>query len=194
MSNKMENKSFQQNYKIDKKRLNTYYERIRNQSPNLPQTEIVAKFLLSQSVGNSYSQVLMILNYYKEKIKENVSVLEFAFEWIWAQNIRLEYKKHLNRAQYPNLDLAIDDCIFLFFLNYDKRLRQLLKENIKEYEVSALYETFFSPDRKNINIVKILQEQKSLVPTFFKETKRINTSIITLRNGVLEVIKEDYAK
>lgn len=190
----MENKSFQQNYKIDKKRLNTYYERIRNQSPNLPQSEIVAKFLLSQSIGNSYGQVLMILNYYKEKIKENVSVLEFAFEWIWAQNIRLEYKKHLNRAQYSNLDLAIDDCIFLFFLNYDKRLRQLLKENIKEYEVSALYETFFSPDRKNINIVKILQEQKSLVPTFFKETKRINTSIITLRNGVLEVIKEDYAK
>ncbi len=181
-------------YNIDKKRLSEYYERIRNQSPGLPQTEIAAKFLLSQSVGKSYSQVLMILNYYNEKIRENANILDFAFEWIRAQTIRLEYKKHLNKAQYSNLELAIDDCIFLFFLNYDKRLRLLLKESIKEYEVSALYEAFFSPDNKNINIIKILQEHKSIVPTFFKEAKRIDTSIITLRNGVLEVIKEDFGK
>ena len=190
----MENKSFEQIFKIDKKRLNTLYERIRHQSAALPQTEIVAKFLQSQSVGNSYSQVIMVLNYYKEKIRETVSVLDLAFEWLRGQNIRLEYKKHLNKAQYHDLDLAIDDCIFLFFLQYDRHLRQLLKEDIKEYEVSALYETFFSPDNKNINIIKVLQEHKSIVPTFFKETKRIDTSIITLRNGLLEVIKEDYAK
>lgn len=190
----MENKEFHQIYKIDEKRLNTHYERIRNQSPDLSQTEIIAKFLLSQSIGNSYGQVLMVLNYYKEKISENVSVLDLAFEWIRGQSIRLEYKKHLNQAQYPNLDLAIDDCIFLFFLHYDKRLRQILKKDIKEYEISALYETFFSPDSKNINIIKVLEEHKSIVPTFFKETKRIDTSIITLRNGLSEVIKEDYVK
>ncbi len=190
----MENKSFEQIYKIDKKRLNISYERIRNQSPDLPQTEIVAKFLLSQSVGNSYSQVLIVLNYYKEKIRENVSILDLAFEWLRGQNIRFEFKKHLNQAQYPNLELAIDDCIFLFFLQYDRHLRRLLKEDIKEYEVSALYETFFSPESKSINLIKVLQEQKSIVPTFFKETKRIDTSIITLRNGILDVIKEEYTK
>jgi 5'-3' exonuclease len=136
----------------------------------------------------------MVLNYYKEKIRENVSVLDLAFEWLRGQNIRLEYKKHLNKAQYHDLELAIDDCIFLFFLHYDRHLRKLLKEDIKEYEVSALYETFLSPDSKNINIIEALQEHKSIVPTFYKETKRIDTSIITLRNGIMEVIKEDFRK
>ena len=184
--------SEKQIFNIDKRRLTTYYERIRNQSPSLSETETVAKFLLSQSVGNSYNQVLMMLNYYKEKIRDNVNILDFAFEWIRAQNIRLEYKKHLNKAQYSNLDLAIDDCIFLFFISYDTHLRRILKENIKEYEVSALYEAFFSPDHKNFDIMRILEEHKSMVPTFFKETKRIDTSILTLRNGLLEVIKEDF--
>lgn len=177
---------------IDEKRLNIYYDRIRNQLEDLPEVEAITKFLLSQSVGYSHSQVLMILNYYKEKIKKDVPLIKFAYEWIRAQNIRLEYKKHLNIAQYSNLELAIDDCIFLFFMSFDQHIRQLFREDIKEYEISALFEAFFKPDNKDMNIERILEEHKSIVPTFLKENKRIDISLITLRNGLLDVIKEDF--
>ncbi len=49
-----------------------------------------------------------------------------------------------------------------------------------------------SPDNKDLYIIQVLEEHKSILPTFFKETKRIDTNIITLRNGLLEVIKEDH--
>ena len=107
----------------------------------------------------------------------------------------MEYKKYLIRAQYSNLKLAVDDCIFLFFLNYDKYMRKLLKNNIKEYDISALYEIFFATfDAKNFNISQILERHKNKVPTIFKENQRIDTKIMTLRAGLSEIIKKDYER
>ncbi|MFX0072134.1 MAG: hypothetical protein ACFFAO_13685 [Candidatus Hermodarchaeota archaeon] len=189
----MAEKEFEEIYKIDEKRLITYYKRIENQSPDLSINDIVAKFLQNQSIGKSTSQISMVLNYYEDKILNTKSILDFALEWIRAQKIRFEYRKHLNKALYTNFEVAVDDCIFIFFFKFDKHIRQLLKEEVKEYEVSALYEVFFSPDDKNINIAKILQDHKDKVPTFFKEAKRLDTSLITLRAGLNNIIKNDWA-
>ena len=141
---------FENRYKIDKERLISYYNRIKRQSSKDDQDELsmIAKFLLNQSIGSSYNDIYDILLYFKDKIIVGKSLLDFAIEWIRAQKIRLEYKKYLIRAQYPqnNLALAIDDCIFRFFLDIDKYLRTLIKQNIQEYNFSTLYEIFFSPD------------------------------------------------
>ncbi|TFG01999.1 MAG: hypothetical protein EU542_05940 [Promethearchaeota archaeon] len=188
----MEEKELEEIYKIDEKRLITYYKRIENQSSDLPINDVIAKFLQNQSIGKSFGQILMILNYYEEKISQNKSILDFALEWIRAQKIRFEYRKHLNKAQYPNFKVALDDCIFLFFSKFDNHIRNLLKDDIKEYEISALYEVFFSPDDKNVNIIRILQSHKENVPTIYRETVRMNTRLITLRAGLANIIKSDW--
>ena len=189
----MEEKDLEEIYKIEKKRLDSVFERIQNQSPDLSYIDLVAKFLVSQSIGYSYSQILKILNYYEDRIFEDFDMLKFAYEWIRAQKIRFEYKKHLINAQYPNLEIALDDCIICFFLDYDMHIRQFFKEDIKEFELSTLYEIFLAnPNEKKISFSKILEKHRNRVPTFFKGVKRINTSIITLRSGLLDVVKSDY--
>ena len=187
----MEEINLEEMYDIDKDRLFKYYERIKNQFSNLDPLKIVAKFLNNQSIGDSIDKVYNIFDYYNDKIKK--SILDFAFEWIRAQKIRLEYKKYLIRAQYSDYELAIDDCAFLFFIKYDKYLRTIFKDDVKEFEISALYEIFFIPFQiSSVNIKNLLERHRNKIPTLFKESKRINTSLITLRLALEQIIKSDY--
>jgi len=191
----MECIEFENRYKIDKERLISYYNRIKRQVKDQDQLSMIAKFLFNQSIGSSYDDIYGILLYFKDKIKIGKSLLDFAIEWIRAQKIRLEYKKYLIRAQYPqnNLALAIDDCIFRFFLDSDKYLRMLIKENIQEYSFSALYEIFFSPyDTKNLNIDDILVRHMHNIPTHFQGSNKINVNIIILRSALSNLIVKDY--
>ena len=182
-------------YKIEKDKLLRYYDRIQNQFKSSGPIQIVTKFLINQSIGSSYSDVYDTLVYFRDKLAEGTELLDLAFEWIRAQKIRLEYKKYLIRAQYAynNLSLAVDDCIFQFFLDYDKYIRNILKEDIKEHNFSALYEIFFSPyDAKNLNIKEILERHIDNVPTHFEGTDKINTNIVILRSGLSNIIVKDY--
>ncbi|MBY8980305.1 MAG: hypothetical protein KGD72_07930 [Candidatus Lokiarchaeota archaeon] len=186
---------FEKRYKIDKERLISYYSRIKRQFKDQDQLSMIAKFLVNQSIGSSYDDIYGILLYFKDKIVNGKSLLDFAIEWIRAQKIRLEYKKYLIRAQYPqnNLALAIDDCIFRFFLDIDKYLRTLLKKKIQEYNFSALYEIFFSPyDTKNLNIEDILLRHMHNVPTHFQGSMKINVNVIILRSALSNLIVKDY--
>ncbi len=191
----MECVEFENRYKIDKERLISYYNRIKRQFKDQDQLSMIAKFLFNQSIGSSYEDIYGILLYFKDKIIIGKSLLDFAIEWIRAQKIRLEYKKYLIRAQYPqnNLALAIDDCIFRFFLDIDKYLRTLMKKNIQEYDFSALYEIFFSPyDTKNLNIEDILLRHMHNVPTHFQGSNKINVNTIILRSALSNLIVKDY--
>ncbi len=188
---------FENKYKIDKERLISYYQRIKRQSKEEDQNELSmgAKFLFNQSIGLSYDNIYDILQYFKNKIMSGKSLLDFAIEWIRAQKIRLEYKKYLSRAQYPqiSLTLAIDDCIFRFFLNTNRHLRMLIKEDILEYNFSALYEIFFSRyDTKNLNLEDILVKHMHNVPTHFHGSKKINVDTIILRSALSNLIVKDY--
>jgi len=191
----MEISNFEKLYKIEKHKLIRYYNRLQNQFKNLGPSQIVARFLINQSIGSNYNEVYETLLYFRDKIAEGKELLDLAFEWIRAQKIRLEYKKYLIRAQYPlnNLSLAVDDCIFQFFLEYDKFIRNLLKEDIREYNFSTLYEIFFSPfESKNLNINDILEKHIHNVPTHFQGMEKINTNIIILRSGLSNIIVKDY--
>ncbi len=191
----MECMEFENKYKIDKERLISYYNRIKRQFKDQDQLSMIAKFLFNQSIGSSYEEIYEILLYFKDKIIIGKSLLDFAIEWIRAQKIRLEYKKYLIRAQYPqnNLTLAIDDCIFRFFLDINKYLRTLMKKNIQEYNFSALYEIFFSPyDSTNINIDDILLRHMHNVPTHFQGSNKIDVSIIILRSALSNIVVKDY--
>ena len=191
----MEDENLTERYKIDRDRLYGYYERIKNQFAHKSDVGIVAKFLINRSIGNKETDVEKVLNYFNDKIIEGKNILDFAFEWIRAQKIRLEYKKYLIRTIYPNddINLAIDDCIILFFLGYDKYLRTLLKNKINEHEISALFEIFFSPyEIKTYDINNILKNYSDKVPTIYIENERIDTNIVSLRLGLSNVIKSDY--
>jgi len=143
----MEKLSVQEIYKIDKQKLLRYYERIQNQLKNSGPTQIITKFLVNQSIGSNNDEVYETLLYFKSLLAEGKELLDLAFEWIRAHKIRLEYKKYLIRAQYPQnyISLAVDDCIFQFFLEYDNYIRSILRMDTKEHNFSALYEIFFSP-------------------------------------------------
>ena len=189
----MVNLNIEEIYKIDKERLLGYYNRIKNQFKFLEPTQIIAKFLINRSIGSN--DVFDTLVYFKDKLIEGKELLDLAFEWIRAQKIRLEYKKYLVRAQYPynNLSLAVDDCIFKFFLEYDRYIRNLLKKDIREHNLSALYEIFFSPyESKNLNIQDILERHIDKVPTHHHEMEKINTNIIILRSGLSIIVVKDY--
>ena len=191
----MECIEYENRYKIDKERLISYYNRIKRQVKDQDQLSMVTKFLVNQSIGSSYDDIYGILLYFKDKIINGKSLLDFAIEWIRAQKIRLEYKKYLIRAQYPQNDLAlaIDDCIFRFFLDSDKYLRMLLKTSIQEFNHSALYEIFFSPyDTKNLNIEDILRRHMHNVPTHFHGSTKINVNTIILRSALSNIIVKDY--
>jgi hypothetical protein len=191
----MEDSYFEKFYKIEKDKLLRYFDRLKNQFKNLGPSQIMARFLTNQSIGSSYNDVYETLLYFKDKIADGKDLLELAFEWIRAQKIRLEYKKYLIRAQYPynNLSLAVDDCIFRFFLEYDKYIRNLLKVNIREYNFSSLYEIFFSPyETENQNIKEILEKHIHNVPTHYQDVEKINTNVIILRSGLSNIIVKDY--
>ena len=182
-------------YKIEKHKLIRYFERLQNQLKNLGPTQIISKFLVNQSIGSNYDEVYETLLYFKNLLAEGNELLDLAFEWIRAHKIRLEYKKYLSRAQYPHdfISLAVDDCIFNFFLEYDKFIRNLLKKDTKEHNFSALYEIFFSPyESKNLNIKDILERHTDNVPTHFDGLEKINTNIIILRSGLSNIIAKDY--
>lgn len=191
----MEDLDFQEIYDIEKDKILRYYERLESRFKNLSQIQLVARFLDNQSIGSNYKDIYNTLMYFRDKIEIGEDLLDLAFEWIRAQKIRLEYKKYLARAQYPfnNLSLAVDDCIFKFFLEYDKYVRKLLKRDIREYNFSALYEIFFSPyDSTNLNIKDILDRHIDKVPTYFRGLDKINTNIIVLRSGLSIIIVKDY--
>ena len=191
----MEKKEFTQVYKIDVNRLNNYYERIENQNKNLSPLEITAKFLINRSIGALLEDVLKILMYFQDKLAKEKNFKDFAFEWIRAQSIRLEYKKYLIRAQYPHGDLAlaIDDCISKFFLEYNKYIRNLFVKDIYEYELSALYDIFFSPyEDKRFIIHDILERHKDNVPPLKTDSGKLITNIATLRSGLSYIIVKDY--
>ena len=191
----MEKISVEEIYKIEKDKLLRYYERIENQFKNLEEAQIVSKFLVNQSIGSNYEDVYATLLYFKKILIEGRELIDFAFEWIRAQKVRLQYKKYLSRAQYPNnnLSLAVDDCIFQFFLEYDKYIRSILKKDTKEHNFSALYEIFFSPyESKNLNIKDILERHIDKVPTHFNGMEKIITNIVVLRAGLSNIIVKDY--
>ncbi|MFW9874073.1 MAG: hypothetical protein ACFFG0_13275 [Candidatus Thorarchaeota archaeon] len=167
----MEESDFEEVYSIEKGKILSYYERLKNLYKNLNPIQLIARLLVNQSTGNDYKEVYNTLLYFRDKIAEGRELLDFAFEWNRAQKIRLEYKKYLIGAQYPlnNLSLAVDDCIFRFFLNYDKYIRKLLRPGVREYNFSTLYEIFFSPyDSKNLNIKDILERHIDKIPTHFQ--------------------------
>ncbi len=191
----MEEKLFEQVYKIEKNKLLRYYERIKNQFTHSEPIQIVAKFLVNQAIGSNFTEVYNTLLHFSDKFVKGKELIDLALEWVRAQKIRLEYKKYLIRAQYPNnnLSLAVDDCIFRFFLEYDNYIRQLLKKNIREHNLSALYEIFFSPyESKNLNINDILERHINNVPTHFHGIEKIDTNIIILRSGLSIIIVKDY--
>ncbi len=189
----METKEFENTYKIDKDRLVPYLERIQNQYGGLSQTQILSKFLHNQSIVNSEQFATIVLDFFKDKLAGKYNLTDFAFEWIRAKTIRLDYKKNLTRSQYPKLEVAIDDSIFLFFIEYDKYIRILLNPEIKEYEISCLYEIFFSPPESEfLDMEENLVKHKMKVPTMFKESTRVDTSIMTLRASVSQIVENDY--
>jgi hypothetical protein len=191
----MEQLNIEEVYKIGKDKLLRYYERIKNQLKNAGPTQIIAKFLVNQSIGSNYDEVYETLLYFNKSLANGKELLDLAFEWIRAQKIRLEYKKYLSRAQYPQnyISLAVDDCIFQFFLEYDKYTRKILRKDTKEHNFSALYEIFFSPyESKNLNIKDILERHIDNVPTHFDGIEKINTNIIILRSGLSNIIVKDY--
>jgi len=181
--------------KIDKNRLYSYYKRLVHQFQGFTPIQIIAKFLNGQSIGTTMQEVLIVLEYYKTKLNVNRELLDFAFEWIRANKMRSHYLKYLGNAQFPDYEIAIDACIFLFFQKYDQILRNLFRSEIEEYEISTLYGIFFtSLEDKDYDFNKILQEQKNRVPTITQETNRIDISLYTLRSGLSSIIRKDYNK
>ncbi|MFW9895260.1 MAG: hypothetical protein ACFFD7_05595 [Candidatus Thorarchaeota archaeon] len=179
--------------RIDKERLLSYYERIKTQSSSSTPIEIISEFLVNQSIRTSTLEVVDIINHYKNKILEQKEVLDLAFEWIRAYHFRSEYKKHLIKEQYTDYYTAIDDCISLLFLDYDNYIRKIFKNDMEEFEFSALYEILFSPfDKESLDINEILEKHRIKVPTIFYNNERIVTNLFTLRSGLSDIIKKDY--
>jgi hypothetical protein len=160
---------------------------------NSEYAEIIAKFLINQSIGISLEQIIEILNYYKPKLSNNKTLLDFAFEWVRANKFRFDYKKFINLATYEDLNSAIDDTIFLFFLDYDEYIREFFKKNISETEICALYEIFFNPNQVNsTGLDTFLSKHQLKIQTVFEGKEKINTNIFTLREGIYSLIKKDY--
>ncbi len=189
----MEKIKFKQAFKIDEKRLLWNYKRITRMFKNSDQVEIITKFLINQSVGFSPDRIIDILNYYKPKIIKDKTMLDFAFEWVRANKIRFDYKKFINLGTYEDYESAIDDAIFLFFLDYDKFIREFFVEDITEIEICALYEIFFNPNQVDSTNMDVFLEKNELrVHTIFKGKEKVNTSIFTLREGLSSMIRKDY--
>ncbi|MFW9773606.1 MAG: hypothetical protein ACFFEO_15760 [Candidatus Thorarchaeota archaeon] len=189
----MEQIQYNKLYNIDKERLYSNFQRIENMNKDLDSIEIIAKFLENQSVGTSLAQVSEVLNYFEKKISKDNSLLDFAFEWIRANRIRLEYKKYINIRDYKEYTIALDEVIFLFFLKYDKTFRVLLKDNVEEYEFASLYQIFFNPKQSDlVSLMALIERNKVRVPTIIVDGEKIDTRIHTLREGLSEMVRDDY--
>ncbi|MBN1803208.1 MAG: hypothetical protein JW891_16980 [Candidatus Lokiarchaeota archaeon] len=191
----MDDEEFRQIYKLNRDQLTRYYERIKNRLEGKEEVEIIANFLKHQSIiETTIDEIIKILTYYEKKSIKTVNLLDLAFEWIRANEIRLKYKKYLIRTSYPEekIALAVDDCISRIFLDYDIYIRKFFKK-IEEHEISALFHIIFSRlGEKKETLEEILSWHKEKVPTYEEEGKRICTNLITLRSGLSQIIVEDY--
>ncbi len=180
-------------YSLDKDRLITYYRYLQRQFPELSKLQLAARFLTNQAIGTSYFEVLEILKYFEKKLALNKRIFDFILEWVRAQKVRLEYKKYLIQANYPadDLALAIDDCISRFFLRYDNYLRDVLNEQVDEYEIAALYEIFFNDYVATLSLEEILNKYNDKFPKT-STNKPLKIEIMTLRIGLSSVIVKDY--
>ncbi len=189
----MQEREMIDSFAIDKEKLNDYFQRVRHSLENPEFIHSIAYFLHNtQSIGAQFEDVKGVLTYYEDKLESEKTGLDFAFEWIRANKIRFEYLKHLANSQFPNLEVAVDDSLFSFFLRYDIYVRKLLKKNIHEFEISALYEIFFNSNKERIIIIDILDKHEANVPTVFCQTTKVDTKLITLRFGISEIVKKDY--
>ena len=189
----MEEIQFNSLYKIDKERLSSNFHRIQNLSKDLNLNEIVATFLDNQSIGTQKDQILEILKYFQNRLSNDKELLDFAFEWIRANKIRLEYKKYITLNDYKSYITALDDAIFLFFLKYDKYLRALFKSNLEEYEFCTLYQIIFnSKQSESINLTALQEKNKTKIPSIIILGEKFDTTIHTLREGLSDMIKSDY--
>ena len=189
----MEEIQFNKLYNFDKERLYSNYERIQNLNTEMNSKEIAAKFLDNQSIGNSTYQILEVLTYFETRLSKDKYLIDFAFEWLRANKIRLEYKRYIILSEYKAYTTALDDIIFLFFLKYDEILRPLFQETIEEHELCTLYQIFFNPqqtDTENLNA--LLDKNKKRVPTIRIKGEKIITTIHTLREGLSEMIEYDF--
>lgn len=179
-------------YPIDEERLKEYYERIKKKYSKKNPIEIGASFLISQSIGSDVSEIIPILKYFQEKNLFGSRLIDFIFEWIRAQRIRLEYKKYLIRTDYPETSekLAIDDCISSFFVIYDKYVRSLIDSNISDYILATLYSIFFHDYSNKLNFSQTLSKYKEKFPPENFDDISINS--YTLRLSLSEIIARDY--
>ena len=191
----MDFNEFRKKYPINRKQMIGYFERIKKRLLDKGESEIIANFLKHQAIIEvSIDEISYILRYYAKLLKKDKELLEFALEWIRANEIRLRYKKYLITTRYPENDfkIAIDDCISRFFLEYDTYIRDFFLE-IKEHELSALFNVFFNrTDTKSHGFDEILEWHEDKVPTIFEETKKLKTNIISLRSGLSQIITLDY--
>lgn len=189
----MDDLDLEELYRIDEERLLKYYERIKKRAQDQDEIHTLANFLEYESIGGSQQLIKDVFSYYQDKIIKSKAILDLAFEWIRAHKIRLKYKEYLVRSQFDNYELALDECIFLFFLHYDEYIRNIFKADIKEFEISTLYEVFFnSYTNQPSNFDSFLKKHRERVPTIFIENEKVNINIITLRSGLSEVILDDY--
>jgi len=191
----MDSKEFKEKYPINRTQMIGYFERIKNRLRDKDNAEIIANFLKHQAIIEvSINEISYILRYYAKLLRREIDLLDFALEWIRANEIRLKYKKYLITTRYPENDfmIPIDDCISRFFLEYDIYIRDFFL-NIKEYELSALVNVFFNrADTKSRGFDEILEWHKDKVPDIFEENKKLKTNIITLRSGLSQIIMQDY--
>ncbi|MBA7505195.1 hypothetical protein ES706_03858 [subsurface metagenome] len=187
-------------YKINRERFLDNYRVTESilKSTEKNKVKIIAQWLVdNQSVGPSQESNVEIINYYSKYFKKDKTLLDFALEWIRAQKIRSRYMLHLIKTHFPsdNSNLVIDYFISSFFLKYNKILRDLFKDTIQEYELSALLEIIFASEREqNFIFENHMEKYKNnpQCPTLFKGSERIDTSILTLRSGLANIIKRDY--
>jgi hypothetical protein len=184
---------FNKLYNFDEKRLYSAYQRIQNMHQDLNATDIITNFLYNQTITNSKDQISELLTYFEKKLALNKQLLDFAFEWIRANKIRLEYKKYITLNEYRDPLIALDDAIFLFFMKYDELLRPLFSDTMEDYEFSTLYHIIFSPKQsENFELVSLLENFKARVPSISINGEKINIKIHALREGLSEMIKFDY--
>ncbi len=187
-------------YNIDRARLLDNYRITENilKSSEKNEIKIIAQWLVNnQSAGPSQEINVEIINYYSKYLKKDKTLLDFALEWIRAQKIRREYILNLIKTNFPsnNLNLVIDHFISSFFLKYYEILRDLFTDTIQEYELSALLEILFASEREqNFIFENHMEKHKNnpQCPTLFKGSERIDTSILTLRSGLANIILRDY--
>lgn len=179
-------------YPLDKERLLEYYERLKKSYSEKSTLELGASFLISQSIGSEESEIIPVLNYFQKKNPFGTRLIDFIFEWIRAQGIRLEYKKYLIRTDYPENSekLAIDDCISRFFVIYDKYVRNLIDFPISDFILATMYSIFFRDYQNELDFSQILNRyKKEISPEYFDD---VSIDSYVLRLSLSKIIARDY--